>query len=939
MIKKGYFFLFMVLCLICSAQVSNNAVAAYGTRKLIPAYLGNALQVLRTCDNATANIGFTSCGNLDTTALKTFVLASNPLSAMSTTVDVVYSLRKMSCLYVGSAIRVRSSAAGTPTMDIGFTSAGDLDTATLKTFVGANSAYITTWYDQSLNAYHATQTITASQPRIINAGVIDRQNGRPAFSFDGVDDFLQNNTYSLLSNGPTPTWNSVVVPLSTNNAYMAIVCWRNAGGIENALELGPNSNWNTSWWSNTNYNLTNGLSIGYSSFQILTSLYNATSNQLYVNGALSYSNTGQSNSIAIVTNPSNSATTYLLIGNDNCCAGRFLKGYLFEIVLSSINLSTTNRQFLEWSQAQYYGVTGPVLATLPASPASASVTTWYDQSGGTKNATQTISINQPRIINAGVIDKNGLIPALNFAGFPQNLVAPLSTSAYPLSISILANTGGNSSNGAFIKLGTSTNGTQGGIGIGIGNSGGTFDASGTSVIGLKEWVAWCPSSPNVTYSSNPFTSTTIQQSAGGLTTYLNGTNIPLTGSSTAVGANLTGNLFIGGYTNTTNRFAVVKESEVVIFSSALNTTQRTLLETNQAAYNAVTISNNKYTPPGAGSYQLYVNGVGRESATDSVAGTKITTGMGFSIGQAATDFLKDNGDYVTIGMNCPVTPSLSLLNLPGTVVQRWNNDWYLNKTDVNTNNGTLKFFFDFSDYGFSGVPGAAANYVLLARNSVASTFSIVPSTTVSVVSDRILFAVDAANILNNAYYTVGTTNTLTSVLPIELVSFDALCENDKVSVQWVVATQINNRYFSIERTVNGSTYELLATVNGAGTTKQIRNYSFVDNAPLKGISYYRLKQTDGDGSEKTYKLVQVNCHDQAAQITIYPNPSGGAFTLEGVALNAFITVYNTLGLMVHSQKADSSLQQIDLSYLPVGVYVIRVVDAHNETVQKLVIQR
>jgi len=926
-------------CIPCLAQLNYGVVAAYSLHKVLPTYSGSAIQVIRSCDNATANIGFTSCGDLDTVALKTFVLAANPISEIASTTDAAYSLRKVRCAYAGPAIRVRSSAVGNPTLDIAFTSSGDLDTTALKTFVGSNSAFVTTWYDQSANGYHATQTTNASQPRIMNAGVIDQKNNRPSLNFDGVDDFLQNNSYSLLLNGQTPTWNAVMVPLATNGTYAAIVSWRNAGGVVNQLEFGPSSNWNTSWWSNSNFSTTNGLTVNYGSFQILTSLYNSTSNQLYLNGTLSYNNTAQTNPAAISTSPSGCASTPLIIGDDNCCGGRFIKGYLFEVVLSSTNFSTTDRQFLEWSQAQYYNVSGPVLTTLPTSPASGSVTIWYDQSGAGKHAVQATAANQPRIITAGVIVKSGLYPAINFGGFPQNLVAPLSTSSYPVSISVLANTSGSSTGGAFIKLGTDVNAGQAGIAIGVGNSGGTFDAAGTSVIGLKEWVTWNPSNPNVNYPSNLFTTTTIQQSGGGgILTYLNGTNVPLNNAASSVGASIAGSLQIGGYTNSSNRYPVVKESEVLVFASSLSSTRRILMETNQAAYNTITISNNKYTPPTTSSYQLFINGVGRESATDSVAGTRSTLGMGISIGQTASDFLKDNGDYLTYGMNCPIMFTTSTSNLPGTITQRWADDWYLNKTDVSSNNGTINFFFDFSDYGMSVLPGVAANYELLSRNTPSGAFSIVGGTTKSVVGDRVMFAVDAASIPTNFYYTIGTKNTGVSPLPIELLSFDVSCQNQKVILTWSAATQIQNDYFSIERTTDGINYETIGKIKGGGTTSERKNYSFTDDRPINGVGYYRLKQTDVNGKENTYTNVAITCESNNEGIKIYPNPNAGTFVLEGARLYSDINIYDLTGRNVFEKKQVFSKEEIILDHLHDGIYYLKVKDTNGQTILKFVIQ-
>ena len=98
-----------------------------------------------------------------------------------------YSLRKLRTAYTGNAIRVRRSNDNAE-QDIGFTASGDLDTASLKTFVGANSGFVTTWYDQSGNARNATQSGATVQPRIVNSGVIDRESGDISLIFDGTND-------------------------------------------------------------------------------------------------------------------------------------------------------------------------------------------------------------------------------------------------------------------------------------------------------------------------------------------------------------------------------------------------------------------------------------------------------------------------------------------------------------------------------------------------------------------------------------------------------------------------------------------------------------------------------------------------------------------------------------------------------------------------------
>jgi hypothetical protein len=88
-----------------------------------------------------------------------------------------YSLRKLRAAYTGSAIRVRRSSDNT-SQDIGFDANGNLDTASMLSFVGAANGFVSIWYDQSGNGYNLTQATSAIQPRIVNAGVIDILNGK-----------------------------------------------------------------------------------------------------------------------------------------------------------------------------------------------------------------------------------------------------------------------------------------------------------------------------------------------------------------------------------------------------------------------------------------------------------------------------------------------------------------------------------------------------------------------------------------------------------------------------------------------------------------------------------------------------------------------------------------------------------------------------------------
>ncbi len=125
--------------------------------------------------NVTANTG----GNVTTASC-----CSYPLDSVTAPV-LAYSLRKLSSTYSGALIRVRRSSDNAE-QDIypSSSNCGMLDTAALTTFVGSNSAFVKTWYDQ-VGTRHATQTTAGSQPRIVNAGTIDTKFGQTTIFFNG----------------------------------------------------------------------------------------------------------------------------------------------------------------------------------------------------------------------------------------------------------------------------------------------------------------------------------------------------------------------------------------------------------------------------------------------------------------------------------------------------------------------------------------------------------------------------------------------------------------------------------------------------------------------------------------------------------------------------------------------------------------------------------
>lgn len=98
---------------------------------------------------------------------------------------------------------------------------------------------------------------------------------------------------------------------------------------------------------------------------------------------------------------------------------------------------------------------------------------------------------------------------------------------------------------------------------------------------------------------------------------------------------------------------------------------------------------------------------------------------------------------------------------------------------------------------------------------------------------------------------------LPTVLPIELKMFNAAIDGKNVLLRWTTSTEVQNDYFTIERSADAGLWEAITTVKGMGNSNHEVNYSVFDTSPLKGISYYRLKQTDYDTQSKYSYIVVI----------------------------------------------------------------------------------
>ena len=143
-------------------------------------------------------------------------------------------------------------------------------------------------------------------------------------------------------------------------------------------------------------------------------------------------------------------------------------------------------------------------------------------------------------------------------------------------------------------------------------------------------------------------------------------------------------------------------------------------------------------------------------------------------------------------------------------------------------------------------------------------------------------------------------------LPVELLFFQVeLRADQQVSVAWQTASEVNNAYFTVERSSDAKSWEMLTTINGAGNSAITRNYATIDETPYTGTSYYRLKQTDLDGQIVYSSIRSVrNKKINDPSVYLFPNPAQNQIVVLGERLNpGELKFYNVVGQEVTGQTA------------------------------------
>ena len=180
-------------------------------------------------------------------------------------------------------------------------------------------------------------------------------------------------------------------------------------------------------------------------------------------------------------------------------------------------------------------------------------------------------------------------------------------------------------------------------------------------------------------------------------------------------------------------------------------------------------------------------------------------------------------------------------------------------------------------------------------------------------------------------------------LPIELVTFYADCEEEKVNISWTTASETNNHFFTVEKSINGTGFTTVSIVDGAGTSNNILYYDTYDEYVNDQTTYYRLKQTDFDGKHTYSDLVITNCGagEEEVGFAIMPNPARDFINV--VFRNtedeqAIFSIFDLAGRIVYTNELDPESKRllVNIGEFSPGLFNARLISGNKTYTEKLI---
>lgn len=206
------------------------------------------------------------------------------------------------------------------------------------------------------------------------------------------------------------------------------------------------------------------------------------------------------------------------------------------------------------------------------------------------------------------------------------------------------------------------------------------------------------------------------------------------------------------------------------------------------------------------------------------------------------------------------------------------------------------------------------------------------------------YVIKSVNVTGFSWFNGGGDNQ--NPLPVELISFNGLCEENQTKLTWQTASEFNSAYFEVQKSTDGDNWFVINTQSAAGNSTELLTYQAIDNSKTELNAYYRLRQVDENGEEDIYDPIFVSCDETSSTIKTYPNPSDNSFQVlvndKNLIGKAKFEMVDTKGTIISTKEVQigEGVNMLLINQnVDAGVYYIKITNGvHSSKVVKHVIR-
>lgn len=378
-------------------------------------------------------------------------------------------------------------------------------------------------------------------------------------------------------------------------------------------------------------------------------------------------------------------------------------------------------------------------------------------------------------------------------------------------------------------------------------------------------------------------------------------------------------------------------SEIILYNTALNDAQRIIVNNYLAAKYGTTLATfDLYAQDDAanGDFDHEVVGIGRTTAAHTH-----TVAQGSGRVEIANPSGLDNNEFLFWGHNNGGIGTGGVGDLAPGIAGRWERVWRV--SEVNTSGtaedvGAVDITFDLN--GLGNVQVDQLRLLVDTDNDGTFADETPIAGAIPLSGDRYRFAGINA-LANNRRFTLGTSNTAVTPLPITLIAFNAeVDQQGNVLLTWQTASEQNNDHFTVERSDDLAQWRSVAHVPGAGTYVGLLSYASLDPSARGAITYYRLRQTDVDGTSTLSTIVAL-AGPHRMEPLLRPNPASDQFSIDlpGGTIHhvRIVDAQGRIALTMEGPATNGAV--LSLLGMASGIYHVHVASDQGTTTRRLMV--